>query len=220
VSALVAIAAVAAALLVLLRRESGRLELLRRAEHELRGAAAALELVCDSWCRERALEGPAEALRVQLDRLGAGLADLARVRARARRWAPRTLDLGRFVDAAIAPWQGRPGAHPADRAGTPVPVVADRGRLAQVVGNLVANAAEHGRGTLDVRTTPLRGGGVRLELRNPRDPGAGTVAAGRGLGIARRAARELGGRLDVQEKDGEVVAALELPSGARPSRAA
>ncbi len=61
-------------------------------------------------------------------------------------------------------------------------VRADRGRLAQVVGNLVDNAAEHGGGELEVtaRRTPT---GTRLELRNP--PGAsGPRRAGRGRGLA------------------------------------
>jgi signal transduction histidine kinase len=90
-------------------------------------------------------------------------------------------------------------------------VVADRGRLAQVVGNLVDNAAEHGGGELEV-TARRTVTGTRLELRNPPGPvRAGGRGRGRGLGIATRAARELGGDLEVRREGDSVVASLDLP---------
>ena len=55
------------------------------------------------------------------------------------------------------------------RAG-PTQVVADRGRLAQALGNLLANAAEHGSGPLEVRGRRVPGA-VRVEVRN----GAGSA---------------------------------------------
>jgi hypothetical protein len=102
--------------------------------------------------------------------------------------------------------------------------VADRGRLAQALGNLLANAAEHGVGAVELSGRPV-GGGVRVEVRNSvagAGPGAysgkegreGAVDRGRGLAVARAAARELGGRLEVSLDGGEAVATLDLPGAA------
>jgi signal transduction histidine kinase len=83
---------------------------------------------------------------------------------------------------------------------------------AVVLGNLVANAAEHGEGPLT----------VRIELVN-RQPDrslngyggyglpSGSMKRGRGLRIAARAARTAGGRLDVRDDGGRFAAAVELP---------
>jgi hypothetical protein len=78
---------------------------------------------------------------------------------------------------------------------------------AVVLGNLVANALEHGDGPVS----------VRIELVNPRPGGAGKAAPraggrrGRGLRIAARAARAAGGRLEVREDGARFAAAVELP---------
>jgi two-component system sensor histidine kinase MtrB len=94
----------------------------------------------------------------------------------------------------------------------------DAGRLAQVLGNLIANAAEHGAGAVDVRAS-RPGGAVRIEIRNRNRPraledrrAARASGRGRGLAIAERAARDLGGRLRVETVGGETRAALELPA--------
>ena len=116
------------------------------------------------------------------------------------------MDLPRFARATAAALAD----DPRPRAGGPT-VFADRGRLAQVVGNLVDNAAEHGGGGLEVtaRRTPT---GTRLELRNPPGPASGGgPGRGRGLGIAKRAARRLGGGLEVRREGDSVVASLDLP---------
>ena len=143
------------------------------AEHELRGAATAIALLADRTPQ----------LRLELDRLRAGLADLAEARgARLTATAP---DL-------------------------------EAGRLAQVLGNLAANAAEHGLGPVAVRARRERSV-VWLEVAN----GDGAAAAayprgrpgrGRGLRIARRAARKLGGRLIVEREGGVTRAVVELPA--------
>jgi signal transduction histidine kinase len=93
------------------------------------------------------------------------------------------------------------------------PVLADRRRISQALGNVVANAAEHGRGPVEISGS--RGPqGLRVEVRNGgspeprRRPGRGR---GRGLSIASSALATAGGRLSVRS-DGEVTtAALELP---------
>lgn len=182
--------ALAAALALGLRR---RLSLVADAEHELRGAAAAIGLAADRVARTGATIGFSSLVRLQLDRMAAGLEDLAA--ARTPRGAGRATRLG---DAEV-----------------------DAGRLAQVLGNLIANATEHGVGSIDVRTS-RPGGGVRIEIRNrnrPQELEEATTARaegrGRGLAIAERAARELGGRLSVESRAGETRAELELPAPRR-----
>jgi signal transduction histidine kinase len=90
------------------------------------------------------------------------------------------------------------------RAG-PVRVRAERGRLAQALGNLLSNAVEHGTGPIRVQATRV-GGRVRIEVVN----GVGQ-AHGRGLRIATRAVEECGGTLALERADGRAAAAVELP---------
>jgi signal transduction histidine kinase len=180
-----------------------RLDRVACAEHELRGAVTALALIGARGGGER------EALAVQLDRICAGLADLRAARGGGPPAAGRTtVDVARFAEALLAPWRplGARRAAPGPR------VIADRGRLAQALGNLVANAAEHGQGAAELRSRRM-GEVVRLEVRNRRGgERAPDPDRGRGLTIAARAARDLGGRLDVRTEGDEVVAALELPA--------
>jgi len=183
--------ALAAALALSLRR---RLSLVADAEHELRGAAAAIGLAADRMTRTGATIGFSSLVRLQLDRVAAGLEDLAAARA-PRRGAGATA-LG---DADL-----------------------DAGRLAQVMGNLIANATEHGVGSVDVMTS-RPAGAVRIEIRNrdrPKELAEASAARaqgrGRGLAIAERAARELGGRLSVESRAGETRAELELPVSEAP----
>jgi signal transduction histidine kinase len=195
-----------------------RLELVARAEHELRAPVTVLALACEQMASYDATVQHARRLEVQLDRLHAGLRDLEAAR-RGRRAAtdPETVELRSFAGAAIAPWrhllvrQGR-GASVAWEGGW-APLRIDRGRLAQAIGNLLANAAEHGAGDVELRgrRTP---GGVRIEVRNRRWKGRRPPRPdrdrGRGLAIAEQAARELGGRLQVRSREDSVVAVLDL----------
>ena len=206
-AALLALAAVGL-LLGRTRVLARRLDRVAYAEHELRGAVTALALIGAHSGGDR------EAIAVQLDRLCAGLADLRAARGGGPPAAGRaTVDVARFAEALLAPWRplGSRRAAPGPR------VIADRGRLAQALGNLVANAAEHGEGAAELRSRRM-GEVVRLEVRNrraaERAPGPDR---GRGLRIAGRAARELGGRLDVRVDGDEVVAALDLPAEGPPA---
>jgi signal transduction histidine kinase len=131
-----------------------RMERVAEAEHELRGAATAIGLVAEA----------SPALRLQLDRMEAALADLAEAR----------------------------GAEP------PLAADLEAGRLAQVLGNVIDNVAKHGVGAVEVRN---RDG----------SPRSGRGERGRGLAIAKRAARELGGRVSVEREDGFTRAVIELP---------
>jgi signal transduction histidine kinase len=206
-----------------LGRTRRRLERVARAEHELRGPAAVLLLACERMRREPAARRHARVLEVELERLRAGLAELTAARTgRPRRAEPAAVDLASFSAGAAAGWRA-----PLREAGRDVrvdwragrmPLVADRGRLAGVLANLVANAAEHGDGPVELRGHRVAGG-VRVEVRNSVPARARTglggehPAGGRGLAIARDAAAELGGRLSLEAADGTVTAALELPLG-------
>jgi signal transduction histidine kinase len=194
-----------------------RLERVARAEHELRGPAAALALACERMRREPRAAHHAAGLRVQLDRLEAGLADLHDARGgRPARRRPEPVELRAAARAALAPWELEPGTVAFGWLGGPAPARVDRGALAKALGNLIANAAEHGAGEIRVRGRTTRAG-VRIEIRNANraDGAAGAVAGrGRGLRIAERAARELGGRVLVDRGDSETVAVLELPRAA------
>jgi hypothetical protein len=219
----------------------GRLELVARAEHELRGPATALALACQRMRRDPAATRHAEVIEAQLERLRAGLDDLAAARRgeRASRNLPSLVDVASFIRAAVEPWRAELRRCSLELPSTAAVAVTDRGRLAQALGNLLANSAEHGGGDLRLRAHRVEGA-VRLELRNvnpvePHNgPSGGEVATngsdgcrGRGLAIARQAARDLGGRLLVHTEGPATVAVLELPdrpadrgaegSGRRPS---
>jgi hypothetical protein len=157
--------------LVALRALRRRLELVARAEHELRGPATALALACERIRRDPTAAPHADVLEAQLERLRAGLADLGAAR-RGRRAAGGSLsqvELAPFVQAALEPWRAALRRCSLDWRAGPATALTDRGRLAQALGNLLANSAEHGAGELDVRARRVPGG-IRLELRNRNRP--------------------------------------------------
>jgi two-component system sensor histidine kinase MtrB len=175
-------------------------ELIARAEHELRGAATALALACEALRRDPAGREHAAVIDAQLDRLRAGLADLNA----ARQGGPGepadrssdTVELSSLVRAASRPWAGA-----FEWEGPPLTTELDRRRFAKALGNVLANAAEHGSG--DIRVTGrAHNGGVRLQVTN----------RGRGLLIASEAAEELGGSLSFEMVDDTAVATLDLPA--------
>ena len=205
-----------AALALLLAVAHRRLELVARAEHELRGPATVLGLAVERMRRDPGAAGHVEALELELERLRAGVADLSAAR-QGRRAAPRPepVELERLVRGAGAAWgpplsgAGR-GLRVDWRAGG-APVIADRRRVAQALGNVVANAAEHGRGTVEIRGR-RQPEGVLVEVRSGGPVGPRSrPGRGRGLAIAASALCSVGGRLALRS-DGEVTtAALELP---------
>jgi hypothetical protein len=220
--------------LAALRELRRRLELMGRAEHELRGPATALALACEQIRRDPAAARHADVLDAQLERLRAGLADLGAAR-RGRRAAGGPLsqvELAPFVRAALEPWRAALRRCSLDWRAGPATALTDRRRLAQAVGNLMANSAEHGAGELDLRARRMPGG-IRLEFRNRnrklmRTPGEGDRGAagtnrpgrGNGLAIASQAARDLGGRLLVDVHAAGTLAVLELPERPASDRAA
>jgi signal transduction histidine kinase len=173
-------------------------ELVARAEHELRGAAAAIALACETLRRDPAAGGHAAMIEAQLDRLRAGLEELEVARgARAVDAGAEAVDVGALTRATARPW-----ATSFEWEGGPAPANLDRRRFAKALGNVLANAAKHGSG--DIRVTGrAHNGGVRLQVRN----------RGRGLTIASEAAEELGGSLSFEIVDDTAVATLDLPAG-------
>ena len=200
-----------------------RLDAVGDAEHELRGALTAFGLGLDRLGRDPLGRRLGRDLASELDRARSALADLAAARAgegRPSRVEPLALE--RLARSAAAAWQ--PAARAAGRrvvldwrAG-PIHVRADRGRLAQALGNLRANAVEHGAGPIRVEARRTRAG-VRLEVVNGLRGAAGGVGQpraaasrrGRGLRIASRAVEESGGRLSFMRSEGRAAAAIDLP---------
>jgi signal transduction histidine kinase len=180
-------------------------ELIARAEHELRGAATALALACETLRRDPAATGHASMIDAQLDRLRAGLDDLEAARGVSRPPSPggpardagrEAVEVGDLARAAARPW-----CTSFEWEGGPAPANIDRRRFAKALGNVLANAARHGSG--DIRVTGrAHEGGIRLQVRN----------RGRGLTIASEAAEELGGSLSFEIVDDTAVATLDLPA--------
>lgn len=197
-----------------------RLGLVARAAHELRGAAMVLGLGAAALRREPGGLPRVRTLESQLDRLGAGLADLEAARSGRRAPArPAAIPLERVVRSAAAGWA--PVARSAGRGlrvrweGAPAVVSADSGRLAQALGNLVANAVEHGSGPVELRGRRAGHRGL-VEVRDTGPAGAEGARGdrtdrGHGLSIAAQAVEEAGGTLTLEKTQEGTLAAVELP---------
>jgi len=186
------------ALLGLARRvvsDAQRLRLIAEAEHELRGPLQVIALAAPDHCR------------VDMERLRVALADLAAAReGRRSDAADEPVRLDRLVWRAatasdLVARRAGGGVH-LDWAAGPVTVNANRGRLAQAFGNLLANAVEHGGG--QVRVTGRRTKrGIRVEVRD--------AGRGHGLTIATKAVRDSGGTLTAARAGSGTAVAIELP---------
>jgi signal transduction histidine kinase len=202
-----------------------RLEGVARARHELAGPLQTASLALER-ARSEAPSARLTALDVELRRAARALEDLDAARAGRRlRDELAAFDLGALLVQQALAWQPAARAHGRDlRVAAPAGllVVGDRVRLAQALGNLLANACEHGAGTITVRAVAAgatarveicdEGGGPALPVaallrRAGGLPRAGRGARGRGLPIVAAIAARHGGRL------AEVRAglALELP---------
>lgn len=211
----------ASGLAVAVWRLRRRLELVAQAAHELRGPLTAVSYAVAALRREAG--GVRRALRFEseLERMRIGLEDLDAARAGRRAPArPQAVRLEQALDRAAASWRPALGAGRGLRvrweAGGAL-VRADRTRLAQALGNVMANAVEHGSGTIEVRAVRRDDRSVRVEVSDEgpavrqgrrRRPAPGR---GRGLGIASRAVREAGGRLELDRRPDGTTAAIELP---------
>jgi signal transduction histidine kinase len=247
-----AAAAVATALALAVRHalDDGR-EAVARACHELRGPLTAarlglsLQLRADEGSRVRADEGSRDRLRAidtELSRAALALDDLSV--ARRGEWSgPRLtalerVDVTALVADAVEAARGRAQAAEVVLGLTqPLPgagggrVWGDRLRLAQALGNLIANAIEHGGVAVRV-TVATRAGTVRVEVCDDgpglpapvatlaRRPRRGRGTRGRGLAIALAIARRHGGTIAAAPARAGARVVLELPAatGAAPHR--
>lgn len=224
------LAAAFAGLALVLRH---RLELTARAEHELRGPLAALALAVQQVRHGRSGPELAALFEAQLDRSRSGLADLAAARqGQLATPVPARLALDRLVEHAAAGW-----APVAARAGRPLrldwragatAVLADRGRIAQALGNLLSNALEHGGGAVEVigrrdrdrvlievtdggrRRASETAGAVPTNSTSPPSPQP-PATRGRGLAIARHAVEDADGGLELDSGPAGTRAILDLP---------
>ncbi len=210
------------------QRHARRLEQVARASHELRGPLTAARLGLELGARGGELT-PAclKALELELERATLALADLSVATAGgALCRQPEELELGAVVADCV---EARRGAAAQSGAAlqlhwpeAPAVVLGDRLRLAQMLGNLLANAIEHGGGLIEI-CGRIDAGAVRIEVTDD-GPGlpapvaqlaararAGRGWRGRGLAIAAAIARDHGGRLAAAPSDRGARVVLELP---------
>jgi signal transduction histidine kinase len=226
------------------------MEAVARACHELRGPLTAARLGLQLLART--VEVPAPTLRaidLELSQAGLALDDLGRFGATATARVPAarfgaespasdaSQSSGReLVDvAALLADCVEAARAPAAAAGVPAlrlccaggagHVWANRVRLAQAIGNLIANAIEHGEGEIEARGR-AEAGTVRIEVLD-RGRGlpapvaelasrarAGRGARGRGLAIATVIATDHDGRLAAAPSERGARLVLELPAAA------
>lgn len=162
------------------RSRSRRSQALARAVHELRGPLTAVRLALHpAACGRGMLPQRAHAIELELDRASLVLQDLE-VGGDPGALSPGPLELVDLQDllaACVESWSAFAGARQADLrldcAAQPAPTVLGQPlRLVQAVGNLIANAVEHGGGAVRVswRCEPAV---VRVEVR---DEGPGLPA--------------------------------------------
>jgi signal transduction histidine kinase len=155
-----------------------RMESVARACHELRGPLTAVRLGLDGGAGNGELT-PARlrAIDLELGRAALVLDDLEAVRTR-RGWSrpPGAIDLEQLVTDSVEAWRPTAAARGVELrvswSGGGAIVWGDRLRLAQVTGNLIANAIEHGGGVVEVYGASAVLGGA--EVRG----GGGAVRGG------------------------------------------
>lgn len=222
-------AGLAGALAVNVRRAYGaRMEAVARACHELRGplTAARLGLTAPAG-HELPSRGRLRAIDSELGRATLALDDLSGSGGGARRlWRLDRVEVRDVVADCAEAWQASAAAAGSTVrvgwSGVEAAVWGDRLRLAQAIGNLVANAIEHGLGPVAVEVA-VRAGTVRVAVS---DAGPGLPAPvaeltrrarrgrgmrGRGLAIAADVVEAHGGALVSAPSDSGARLVLELP---------
>jgi signal transduction histidine kinase len=211
------------------RRRARRVaELVARAAHEIRTPLAAAHLALHAAARDDGPPARLAGVDLQLQRAALAVADLAGAPHDGRPVdRPGVVDVRGLLDAQLRAWaptavaRGREIRLAPTAAG--MRVAGDRVRLSQALGNLVANALEHGHGTV-VLAARAAGGRVRLEVSDD-GPGLPATAAelaarrrrrraggrGRGLAIVHEIAARHGGRLEATADGSGTRVSLELP---------
>lgn len=211
--------------LILAIGRHGRAEAVVRACHEIRGPLTAMHLALHGSARRGELSpGRVAAFELELRRAALALDDLTG----SRRGDIGEVDVSELLRCQARTWGDVARANGATLALRLAPtgsvVKADALRLAQAVGNIVANAIEHGGGEIEIRTraTPR---GLRIEVT---DGGPGLPAPvaelvrgrrrrhgrGRGLSIAARALERQGSALLMMPSARGACLAFELPAKA------
>ncbi|HWH96379.1 MAG TPA: HAMP domain-containing sensor histidine kinase, partial [Baekduia sp.] len=175
-----------------------------RVAHEVRQPLSAAQLALHGAARRGEIAPTlVAALELELRRAARALEDPAAAR-------PDAVDLHALLACQVRTWHAVAAAHGASLTLAPGPgtavVHADAVRLAQALGNVVANAIEHGGGRIVVRTCRI-GDRVRVEVADggpglPASiaelsgrPRAGRGSRGRGLAIAGTVLAHCGGRI-------------------------
>jgi signal transduction histidine kinase len=174
------------------------------------------------------------ALDSELGRAGLALEELNAIRRLPRRGpqpllgaTPEPLDMAELVHSSVDVWRMIARTREAEIRELWAPwlprVLGDRGRITQAIGNLLANALEHGGRQITVRGLPTPQG-LRLEVQ---DDGPGLPAPlsvltrrarhgrgtrGRGLAIVSEIAKAHGGGLAAGPSDSGARLVLELPA--------
>jgi signal transduction histidine kinase len=212
-----------------------------RACHELRGPLCAIGLGIELVSRTGGLpSGRVRALELELGRSRQALDDLAlaggvRPRAHPTRAAAPQVGLGALLRESADAWRDLAGARTVRvelPAGGEVFVTGERLRLAQALGNLLANSVEHGEGDVVVRLRAGAGtaridvcdGGRGLPVPLAELIGSGRLRGwhawlpptrvserGHGLRIVAGIAASHGGRLISAPSDRGARLVLELP---------
>jgi signal transduction histidine kinase len=211
------------------RRRLACAELVARAAHELRGPLAAAHLGLQSLGRQPGVQRwRCVGVDVQLQRAALAVADLAAApRGRRIDDVPGVVDVGVMLEEQVRSWRPMAGAYGCELLLAPVApgalVAGDRLRLGQAIGNVVANAVEHGQGRIELSAREL-GDRIRIEVLDDGPglpapvaelaarPRAGRGRRGRGLAIASDIARRHGGRLASAPSDRGARLALDLPA--------
>lgn len=236
----------AALTMLLVRRRSAAIargEHLARVAHELRGPLHAAGLVLCS-ARRHAPGGECAralmALEIELGRAALAVGDLPldgqvpprRIPLTTARGLP-VCDVAALITELSAGWEAM-AATDGRRVhvsvpSTPIWAHAERLRLAQALGNLIANALEHGAGPVSVAVRVSEPDQVQIEVcddgpglpapvttlsARPADPAR---RRGRGLGIAATVATDAGGRLSAAPAARGARLLLQLPAPAAPA---
>jgi signal transduction histidine kinase len=213
------------------RRLVHRLDHVAQACHEVRGPLAAVRL--GLGLGERVGDLSPQQLRAldrELERAVCALADLEAVRrgGPAFRLDARPVDVQALLADLASAWDAVAAAGGTELrlgwSGPPATVCGDPVRLAQALGNLIANAIEHGVGPVEIRGSHA-GECVRIEVwdRGPGLPAPLTELVrgrrrgerGHGLGIARSLVAAHGGRLSSAPSATGARLVLTLPMGER-----